>query len=215
MIKFKIAAFGDSTTAGTPGFKSPIEAPPHGAGDVQSQFAYWLMRTHEDWLVLNRGVNRERTDQIRARLAHDIRELDPDVLVIIAGVNDIHGGAGAEAVQCELQTMFELAKTAGRIIPVVAGSILPYNTASADANARMRNVNDWIRAYAERHREVAYCDTRAAVARPGDPDRLLSSPDDLHPSPEGYRLMALALEPVIKKRLMGTGAREPDGGQDA
>jgi lysophospholipase L1-like esterase len=215
MTKFKIAAFGDSTTAGTPGFKSPIEAPPHGAGDVQSQFAYWLMRTHEDWRVLNRGVNRERTDQIRARLAHDIRELDPDVLVIIAGVNDIHGGLDAEAVQCELQTMYELAKTPGRIIPVVAGSILPYNTASVDANAKMRTVNDWIRTYAERHRQVAYCDTRAAVARPGDPDRLLSSPDDLHPSPEGYRLMALALEPVIKKQLIRTGAREPDGHHDA
>jgi lysophospholipase L1-like esterase len=215
MIRFKIAAFGDSTTAGTPGFKSPIEAPPHGAGDVQSQFAYWLMRTHEDWLVLNRGVNNERTDQIRARLAHDIRELDPDVLVIIAGVNDIYRGADAEAVQCELQTIYELAKTPGRIIPVVAGSILPYNTASADANAKMRKVNDWIRAYAERHRLVAYCDTRAAVARPGDPDRLLSSPDDLHPSPEGYRLMALALEPVIKKQLIRTRAREPDGRHDA
>jgi lysophospholipase L1-like esterase len=217
MIRFKIAAFGDSTTAGTPGFKSPIEAPPHGAGDVQSQFAYWLMRTHEDWLVLNRGVNRERTDQIRERLAHDIHELEPDVLVVIAGVNDIYRGSGVEAVQRELRTMYELAKTAGRIIPVVAGSILPYNTASADANARMRKVNDWIRAYAERHRDVAYCDTRAAVARPGDPDRLLSSPDNLHPSPEGYRLMALALEPVIKRLLLrtGAGARQPEGRQDA
>jgi lysophospholipase L1-like esterase len=215
MIRFKIAAFGDSTTAGTPGFKSPIEAPPNGAGDVQSQFASWLMRTHDDWLVLNRGVNRERTDQIRARLAHDIRDLDPDVLVIIAGVNDIYRGLGAEAVQCELQPMYELAKTRGRIIPVVAGSILPYNTASADAIARMRKVNNWIRTYAERHRQVAYCDTRAPVARPGDPDRLLSSPDDLHPSPEGYRLMALALEPVIKKQLIRTRAREPDGRHDA
>ena len=215
MIQFKIGAFGDSTTAGTPGFKSPIEAPPHGAGDVQSQFAYWLMRTHEDWLVLNRGVNRERTDQIRARLAHDIRELDPDVLVIIAGVNDVYRGSGAEAVQCELQGMYELAKTAGRIIPVVAGSILPYNTASADANARMRKVNEWIHAYAERHPQVAYCDTRGAVARPSDPDRLLSSPDDLHPSPEGYRLMALALEPAIEKLLIRTGDRESDGRQDA
>jgi lysophospholipase L1-like esterase len=110
--------------------------------------------------------------------------------------------------------MYELAKTRGRIVPVVAGSIPPYNTASADANARMRQVNEWIHAYAERHPQVAYCDTRGAVARPGDPDRLLSSPDDLHPSPEGYRLMALALEPLIKKLLMRT-AREPDGRQDA
>ena len=31
-----IVALGDSTTAGTPGFKSPLEAPPDGAGNVQS-----------------------------------------------------------------------------------------------------------------------------------------------------------------------------------
>ena len=44
-----IIALGDSTTAGTPGFKSPIEAPPNGAGNVESQYAYWLMKTHPDW----------------------------------------------------------------------------------------------------------------------------------------------------------------------
>ena len=39
----KIVALGDSTTAGTPGFKSPLEAPPNGRGDETSQYAYWLM----------------------------------------------------------------------------------------------------------------------------------------------------------------------------
>jgi lysophospholipase L1-like esterase len=29
----------------------------------------------------------------------------------------------------------------------------------------------------------------------------MSSPDDLHPSPDGYRLMAAALEPVIRTIL--------------
>ena len=48
---------------------------------------------------------------------------------------------------------------------------------------------------------MVFCDTRAAVAAPGQPDRLLSSPDDLHPSPDGYRLMAAALEPAIKLAL--------------
>ena len=63
-----------------------------------------------------------------------------------------------------------------------------------------RAVNAWIREYAERH-ALAFCDTRAAVAAAGAPDRLASSPDDLHPSPEGYRLMALAIEPAIKRAL--------------
>ena len=34
-----IVALGDSTTAGTPAFKSPIEAPPNGSGNVESQYA--------------------------------------------------------------------------------------------------------------------------------------------------------------------------------
>ena len=48
---------------------------------------------------------------------------------------------------------------------------------------------------------IAFCDTRAAVAAPGRPDMLASSPDGLHPSPDGYRLMAYALEPVIARIL--------------
>jgi lysophospholipase L1-like esterase len=66
----------------------------------------------------------------------------------------------------------------------------------------MHAVNEWIRGYAARHDAgMVFCDTRAAVAAPGQPDRLVSSPDDLHPSPEGYKRMAEALEPAIKTAL--------------
>ena len=57
---FTIVALGDSTTAGTPGFRSPVEAPPNGSGNVESQYAYWLMNGHPDWRVLNRGINGQR-----------------------------------------------------------------------------------------------------------------------------------------------------------
>ena len=202
-----IIALGDSTTAGTPGFKSPIEAPPDGAGNVESQYAHWLMKTHPDWRVLNRGVDGERSDQIRARFDRDVlgkrgREPAPvpDVAIIIAGVNDIYQGRSATTVQRELEAMYDAARAA--MIAVVAGTIIPFNTATRDQNERMRAVNQWIREYAARHSdEMACCDTRAAVAAPEASDRLVSSPDDLHPSPDGYRLMALALEPVIKRAL--------------
>ena len=32
---------------------------------------YWLMQAHADWQVLNRGVNGERSGEIRARFARD------------------------------------------------------------------------------------------------------------------------------------------------
>jgi lysophospholipase L1-like esterase len=199
-----IVALGDSTTAGTPGFQSPLEAPPDGRGDPESQYSYWLMQIHPDWRVLNRGVNGERSDPIRARLERHVLSggtIHPDLVVVIAGVNDIYQGRPADAVQRELEAVYALAAAAGNGgVPLVAGTIIPFNTATPDQNARMRTVNGWIRRYAGDH-GIGFCDTRAAVAAPGNPDRLVSSPDDLHPSPDGYRLMALALEPVIRARL--------------
>jgi lysophospholipase L1-like esterase len=197
-----IVALGDSTTAGTPGFKSPIEAPPDGTGNPESQYSYWLSRAHADWRVLNRGISGERSDQIAARFQRDVieerqRHGAPDrfLVAIIAGVNDLYQGRSAMSVRHELASMYEAARTEG--ILTVAGSILPYNTATPDANDRMRAVNAWILEYTSSHPAIAFCDTRAAVAAPGQPDRLAGSPDGLHPSPEGYRQMALALDEVI------------------
>jgi lysophospholipase L1-like esterase len=197
--EIKIVALGDSTTAGTPGFKSPIESPPHGDGNVESQYAYWLTQTHADWQVLNRGVNGERSDQIRARFDRDVLAAKPAAVVIIAGVNDIYQGRTADAVQRELEAMYVAAHAAR--IQVVAGSIIPFDTATPDQNARMHAVNDWIRDYAGRHGGVTFCDTRTAVGAPGQADRLVSSPDGLHPSPEGYKRMAAAVEPAVRAAL--------------
>src|SRR5205809_2279958 len=95
-----IIAIGDSTTAGTPGFRSPLEAPPNGSGNVESQYAYWLTKTHPNWRVLNRGVNGERSDQIHARFERDViaetkKGDGPFLIVIIAGVNDVYQGRPA------------------------------------------------------------------------------------------------------------------------
>jgi lysophospholipase L1-like esterase len=191
----RIVALGDSTTAGTPLFKSPIEAPPDGEGDPQSQFAYWLMQRHPDWQVLNRGVNGERSDEIARRFDRDVLAAQPRVVVIIAGVNDVYQGRPAAHVITELRALYDRAAAAG--IPVVAGSIVPYNTATPDQNDRMRAINGWIAAEAGRDPNLTFVDTRHAAAAPDDPDRLSGSPDELHPDVNGYRKMAEALEPAI------------------
>jgi lysophospholipase L1-like esterase len=197
----RIVALGDSTTAGTPGFQSPLEAPPNGRGDETSQFAYWLMKAQPEWDVLNRGVNGERSDQIAARCARDVIGLSPVAVVIIAGVNDVYQGRAADHVTGQLRKMYDLAAHAG--IRVVAGTIVPYNTATADQNDRMHRINAWIRRQVTADPAVAFVDTRAAVAAPGQPDRLAESPDGLHPSPRGYRQMAEAIRPVLEGTLRG------------
>jgi lysophospholipase L1-like esterase len=200
--KTRIVAMGDSTTAGTPAFQSPREAPPNGRGDETSQYAYWLMKAHPGWDVVNQGINGQRSDEIRARFEEDVVAKKPAVVVIIAGVNDVYQGRLAQHVKDELAAMYTRAHDAG--IRVVAGTIIPYNTATAAQNAAMHEINDWIRAREPADPGVIYVDTRAAVASPGDPDRLISSPDGLHPDPPGYRRMANAIEPAIERAL---GAR--------
>jgi lysophospholipase L1-like esterase len=194
-----ISCLGDSTTAGTPLFKSPIESPPDGEGDERSQFAYWLRLAHPEWTVLNRGVNGERSDEIARRFDRDVIAHSPNVVVVIAGVNDVYQGRNASQVIQGLRTMYSRARDAG--VAVVAGTIVPYNSATEGQNLQMRAVNEWIVAEAGRDPNVTAVDTRRAVADPADADRLAGSPDGLHPDVDGYRRMAEALAPVIERLL--------------
>ena len=196
--RVRIVAMGDSTTAGTPAFLSPREAPPAGRGDEKSQYAYWLMKAHPDWEVVNQGVNAQRSDVIAARFDEDVLGKKPAVVVIIAGVNDVYQGRPAQHVKDQLAAMYRKARAAG--IRVVAGTIIPYDTATPDQNARMHEINAWIRAQADAG-AVTFVDTRAAVAAPGRPDLLASSPDGLHPDTAGYRRMADAIAPAIERAL--------------
>ena len=192
-----IVAFGDSTTAGTPGWRSPIEAPPSGSGDEHSQYAYWLHRAHPDWNVLNRGVNGERTDEILARFDRDVRAARPRIVIVIAGVNDVYQGRAEEDVRAHLEGIYAAARASG--IRVLAGSILPYNSATPGQNAAMHRINAWIAAVPLRDANVAFVDTRAAVAATGSPDELSSSPDGLHPSVDGYHHMADAIGAALTR----------------
>ena len=154
------------------------------------------MRAEPAWRVLNRGVNGERTDEIAARFDRDVLADAPDVLILLAGVNDVYQGRNAAAVQAQLLAMYTRARDAH--VPVVACSIIPFDTATAEQNAHMHAINAWIRATASATPGMAYCDTRAAAAKPDDIDRLFETPDGLHPTPSGYRRMADALLPVLR-----------------
>ena len=194
-----IVALGDSTTAGTPNFLSPLESPPHGKGDEKSQFAYWLEQKHPNWRVLNRGIDGQRSDEIRQRFERDVLRAEPRLAIIIAGVNDVYQGYSVAHVKEQLEGMYSQAQE-GKL-SVVAGSILPYNTSSEEQQAKIAELNSWIKKTAESRDFMAFCDTNRAVRNPENVHQLLESPDGLHPNAEGYRKMAVALMPVISSLL--------------
>jgi lysophospholipase L1-like esterase len=189
--KTLIVGLGDSTTAGTPGFLSPLEAPPAGSGDEQSQYCYWMMRAHPEWIVLNRGINGQRSDQILSRFGRDVAAERPAVVIILAGVNDVYQGRRTDAIKSNLEKMYELAEQGG-IVPLAA-TVLPYNAAGEKESGEIQELNNWMEGVVKRKHGRLFCDTNLAVRDKADATRLASSPDGLHPDVEGYRRMGDAL----------------------
>jgi lysophospholipase L1-like esterase len=192
--KLRIVGLGDSTTAGTPGFLSPLEAPPNGRGNPKSQYAYWMKKAHPEWTVLNRGVNGQRSDEIRARFERDVLSESPNCVVILAGVNDVYQGAPIEFTEKHLLTTYEKAIAAK--ITAIAATVLPYNTAPTREAGAIRDLNNWIANTANRL-GILFCDTNLAVRDPRNKDRLLTTPDGLHPDVSGYHKMGQALAETI------------------
>ena len=199
-----IVGLGDSTTAGTPAFLSPLEAPPNGEGNQESQYAHWIARAHSEWTVLNRGINGQTAAEIRARFERDVLRAKPAYVIILAGVNDIFGGATAEAVERELAVMYADALDAA-IVPVAA-SVLPYDRATPRATAAIFTLNTWIESFAK-VLDIPFADTHAAVAAADAPHRLRGSPDGMHPDVDGYRRMGDALTRTIEAHLVRLARR--------
>ena len=189
-----ILAIGDSTTAGTPAFRSPAEAPPNGAGNIKSQYAYWMLQRHPEWTVANRGVNGQRSDQILSRLERELDATKPDTVIILAGVNDVYQGVPLDETKANLLKMYEM--VLGRGCRLAACSVLPYNVASEAEAENILELNRWVFDFCQR-KGALFCDTCKAVSEP-TAFRIKDSPDGLHPSVEGYRHMGEAITGVLE-----------------
>ncbi len=193
-----IVALGDSTTAGTPFARSPLEAPPEGAGDPEGQYSYWMMHWRPQWEVLNYGIAGQTTIQIRARFG-DILSRGPRYVIILAGVNDVYQGLPGRVTAENLLWMYKQAQSHS-IMPVAA-TVLPFDEATPAQAKAIDKLNDWIKNWAEKMR-IPCADLNAAVRSSEDPHRLSGSPDGIPPDIGGYRKMGQklieAIDPIEK-----------------
>lgn len=120
-IKNKIAAL--SAPASSEYAASNANIPPKGVkprivliGD--SRIAQWPTATLGDkWEVINRGIAGETVQQLAKRFDADALDLDPDVIVIEAGINDLVAASfmdDAEKLQVQKRTNSALQSLAGQ-----------------------------------------------------------------------------------------------------
>ena len=153
----------------------------------------------------NRGISGQTTPQMVLRFRQDVIALQPKVVIILAGINDVAGNTGPETleqIEDNLSSMAELAAVSH--IRVVLCSVLPafyfpWSPGLAPA-AKVVALNKWIKAYAAEKGHV-YVDYHSAMKdeRDGLPANL--SKDGVHPNASGYEIMAPLAEAGIEKAL--------------
>ncbi len=162
---------------------------------------------------VNRGISGQTTPQMLLRFRPDVVDLQPKVVVILAGTNDISFNTGPTtigAIEENLASMVEIAHANG--INVVIASVLPvsdYNKNTAGASiirtvqrppAQILELNNWIKRYCGQKGLVHLDYFTATVDDQGFLKAEIAN-DGLHPNEKGYALMKSLAEQAIAVAL--------------
>ena len=154
---------------------------------------------------INRGISGQTTPQMLLRFRQDVIALQPKVVVILAGTNDIAGNTGPstlEMIADNIKSMSELAAAHG--IKVVISSVLPaYDypwKPGLEPSQKIVALNKMLKEYAAQNGHV-YLDYFSVMVdeRDGLPKKYAH--DEVHPTKLGYEVMAPLAEAAITKAL--------------
>ena len=156
---------------------------------------------------IGRGISGQTTPQMLVRFHADVVALEPSVVVILGGTNDIAGNTGPSTnamIQHNLQAMTEIAQANG--IRVVLSSILPVYDypwrRGLTPAPRIVAVNAWMKAYAVRV-GATYLDYHSAMSDDRQGLQAEFGDDGVHPNVAGYRVMAALAARAIDEALRG------------
>ncbi len=162
---------------------------------------------------INRGISSQTTPQMLIRFRADVIALQPRVVVVLAGTNDIAGVAGPttiEAIEDNLASMAELAHAHG--IRVILASLLPTNDYAKDKNGKpiiysknrrpeqIKALNKRMKEYATKNGHIYLDYYSAMVDESGSLKRELTN-DGLHANEKGYAVMAPLAEQAIGEAM--------------
>ena len=157
---------------------------------------------------INRGIGGQTTPQMLLRFRQDVVDLNPKVVVILAGTNDIAGNSGYISLEAIISTIKSMAEIANaNEIKVIISSILPAIDypwkPGLDPASKIITINKALKAFSEENNFI-YLDYYAAMV---DDKGGLKVPeyttanDLVHPNKDGYLVMEKLAEIAINKAL--------------
>lgn len=154
---------------------------------------------------INRGIGGQTTPQMLVRFRQDVISLEPKVVVILGGTNDIAGNTGPstlEMIEDNLASMAELASE--NHIRVILSSVMPVYDypwkPGLEPAGKIVRLNSWIKSYC-RKKHFIYLDYFSALADERNGMKSSLTVDGVHANKSGYKVMEPLVEAAIKKAL--------------
>jgi lysophospholipase L1-like esterase len=152
-----------------------------------------------------RGISGQTTPQMLVRFRQDVIKLQPKVVVILAGTNDIAGNTGPstlDMIEDNLASMAELANA--NDIRVVLSSVMPVYDypwkSGLEPAEKIVTLNAWIKSYCEQ-KGFIYLDYFTPMANEIHGMKAELTLDGVHANAEGYKLMEPLAQEAIKQAL--------------
>ena len=167
----------------------------------------WV-RNDAPWLdahnFVGRGIGGQTTMHMLARFRPDVIELQPEYVVILAGINDIarnNGYISVEHIFGNLVSLVELAKHNG-IKPVMC-TVLPaseigWRRRIGDPRPSIDSLNTLIRSYAAAN-DIPLAEYHDAMQTPDGALKPEFETDAVHPNLAGYKVMEKVLLETLGK----------------
>ena len=150
---------------------------------------------------INRGISSQVTEHILVRFRQDVINLKPDVVVILAGINDIaenNGPTTLENTFNNIVSMIELARLHN--IKVVLCSVLPavdfFWRKGLQPAEKVIQLNAMLKSYTDEN-NIVFVDYHSAMVDERKGMDKKYADDEVHPTLAGYKIM----EPLVMEGI--------------
>jgi lysophospholipase L1-like esterase len=172
-----------------------------GATDYPELLANWKQNFF-GWNAADFGWGADRTENILWRLENgELDGVNPKVVVLLAGTNNVGGLAAADDVTRGLQETVRAIQAKAPAATIIVMGIFPRNDNMA-LMPIIENINANLSRLAD-GRKVRYLNINDKLAGPDGKlfDGMMNAKDKLHPIAKGYQVWADALKPVLTELL--------------
>lgn len=178
-----------------------------GATDYPQLLANWR-ENFFGWNVADFGWGADKTENILWRLENgELGGINPEVIVLLAGTNNVGAGATAAEVTAGLQAIVASMRAKAPGATIILTAVFPRNDKMTympvidEVNANLAGLADG------KKLRLLNINDKLADAHGVLFEGVLNAGDKLHPTVKGYQIWADALKPIFTE-LLGPAAKE-------